>query len=348
MRRGNILSAIAATTTLLVLGLAISPAAHAQGRGGRGGRGAYGGQGGGQGGPGAQFGFGNGPTGALQDPTRSAESYLLTRDDVRHELLLDGRQQQDIDEQIKKNQQDSRTKIMAAMQDVRQKTQANGQNPRDMTPEERQAAMQQRQQQIQDAINPILADEDKALEALLNPTQVKRLHQLDLQWRTALALNAPTLADQVALTPDQRPQVTALYQEYQTEQRSIMMGVFGGRRANGRRGNGGNGQGNNGSTQDNSGNQNGTGGNAGGDQNANAQGNNADPNAAPPPPANDPQSVQERLQQAQKEIAKLRKTSSDKVLALLSPEQKAQWTKMTGRAFVFKTDQPNTGTANGN
>jgi hypothetical protein len=319
MRRGNTRATIAATAALLIFGLAVSPAALAQqgGGGGRGGRGGFGGPGG----PGM---LGGPMGGALRDPSHSAEAILLQRDDVQHELMLDGRQQEQISDVVKQSQQDAATKRRAAQMEARQKLQSSAQNIQDMTPEERQAAIQKMQKDVQDAMDVVMEGENKALEALLTKSQVARLRQLDLQWRTALALNDPKLADQVGLTTDQKQQIAAIYQEYQTGQRQAMSSAFGG--FGGRRGNrGGNGA---------------NGGNAGNGGNGGDTQGNADPNTQPSLP--DPTAIQERLQQAMKDVDKARKTSSDKVAALLTPEQKAIWTKMTGHPFVFKADAPPT------
>src|ERR1019366_1540878 len=105
MRRRIKLSIFAATAGILLLAPAIYPSAGAQGFGG--GRGLN---------LGAQsMALGGGLT-ALRDPMRSAESALLQRDDVRHELMLDGRQQQQIDAQVTKGRQDVMDKGRTAVQ----------------------------------------------------------------------------------------------------------------------------------------------------------------------------------------------------------------------------------------
>jgi hypothetical protein len=321
MKRRITLLTIAAT--LLVFGLAFAPSAQAQGGGRGGGRGARGGQGGGLGGmfggPGMMM-LGGGMNGQ-RDPMSSAEPILLQRDDVRHELMLDGRQQQELDDLIAKGRQDLQQKAMAAAQEMRQQMRNNGQNIRTMTPEERQTFTQQMQKQMQDTIAPVLADQDKSLESVLTKKQVVRLHQLDLQWRTALSLNDTKLADQVNITPEQRQKVAAYYKEYTDAQQQSMRSIFAGFNGGGRalRGNGGAGQGNAQNGQDS---------------------NGAQPGQPGQPNNVDPQAIQDRMQQAQKAIDKARKTGADKVLALLAPEQKAQWVKMTGTPFVFKENTP--------
>jgi hypothetical protein len=323
MRRLTTLSAVAATATLFALSLALAPSAQAQGGGRRGGQG-FNGQGPGFGAPGMMAGGG---MNVMRDPMRGAETYLVQRDDVQHELMLDGRQQQQIGEAIQKGRQDTMEKMRAARVNLQQKMQSGGQNLRDMTPEERQAYTQQVQKQMQDAIAPILAEQDKAVESVLNKKQIERLHQLDLQWRSALALNDSQIGDQFALAPEQKQKVAALYQEYNIAQRQAMQSIFGGFGLRGaRRNSAANGQPGdaNGGAQDNNG--------GGGQQ--------GQPGGLSDRPSLDPQAVQERMQQAQKTINKALAAGADKAFALLAPEQQAQWRKMVGAPFTFKENSP--------
>jgi hypothetical protein len=329
MKHRITLSTVAVTVVLLALGLALSPAAQAQRRGrGQG----TNGQGQRQAEP--DFTLGGDPI-ALRDPMRSAEADLALRVDVEHELLLDGREQQQVDDVIRQGQQEAMAKERAAIQAMRQQLQANGQNLRNLPLDQRQAATQQVQKQMQDAMVPIRAEEDKAVESALSKQQVARLRQLDLQWRTALALNVPALADQVNLTPEQRQKVASIYQEVTTAQQQAIQSIYGGHSnpANA-----------NGAPQGaNAGNGDATNPGDGQDTGNGAQSNPSAPSSQSGqtnPPNLDPQTLRDRIQKAQKSADKARKVGAEKVLALLAPDQKAQWSSMIGTPFAFKENSP--------
>ena len=155
---------------------------------------------------------------------------------------------------------------------------------------------------------------DPDTEALLRPEQVQRLKELDLQWRGPLALANPQMADVVELSDAQRARVAASFQAYQTtlerygEALRAVSPLY------------------------------------------------VPP--SPPPPKKPirnranaqarrftapPPTLEERyakLKSAQKEMEKARKESSEKVLALLTPDQKRRWQAMIGTPFTFRTEQP--------
>ncbi len=116
--------------------------------------------------------------------------------------------------------------------------------------------------------------------ALLNDAQRRRVEQLQLQQQGVRALSTAAVADKLALTQEQRAEISKLTQR---------ASAFGGSR----------------------------------DRNANA----GNPNA----------SGAERFQQALDEAAKRTAETRDKVMAVLTAEQKAKWSEMTGEAFKFPT-----------
>jgi Spy/CpxP family protein refolding chaperone len=351
MKRPVFLTAISTASAAVVLSLAVAATANAQagapnGRFQRGGFGQRGGMGRNM--FGTMFRSMSQWSLLRMDPTRSNIAILLRRNDVRSELLLDGHQQMQLNEAMQQNQQQFGQQMRSARQDIRQQAQQGGQNPRDMTPEERQAFRQQQQQQMQTRMAQITNSQDKALEALLTPTQVARLHQLDLQWRSAMALADSTLADKLNLTQDQRPQVNAVLQSFRQAQRDAMRTVFAPPPApdNSAAPNG----------QAQSGNPQNVAPQNGNPQNGNPQG--APPNNRFGRPNLTPEQMQammaeipQRIKTGEASMDKARKTDNAKVLALLTSEQKQQWIAMLGKPFYFNpaaTDALETSNPNNN
>ncbi|HLH81255.1 MAG TPA: Spy/CpxP family protein refolding chaperone [Chthonomonas sp.] len=248
------------------------------------------------------------------DPTRSNEALLLRRDDVRHELLLSGDQQNQLNQLIIGAQRDTFTQVADAW---RQNIEQNRQNLRDMTPEERRTFFQQQGQQMETTIAKITDQEDAKLEAVLNDWQKNRLHQLDLQWRTAMALSDDKVADKLNLTPDQRTAIKKIANDFRQLQRRTLMGLF---------------------------------------QPENTNTNTAEANQAVPgqqpapgpqgPPRFDPAQLQlimatlpDRARQAEAKMYKARTEYGNKAFAVLTPEQRAQWQSLLGKPFYFN---PNT------
>lgn len=303
MKRRAILSTVAVAAAL-ILGLALTPSANAQVNPGA--QGNFGGRGQGRFGGAGMF---RQRGQMFFDPAVSHESELLRRTDVRRELMLSGRQQEQLNDVLQKSQADMAQQRREAFQQMRQQRQQSGPN---LDPQDRQAYRQQMQEQMQAQMATIQASQDKQLEAVLTSGQVARLHQLDLQWRGAMALSDPKLADKVGLEPDQRTQITQILQSFRTAQGQAMRSVFQG--AFGRR-----------TLPPN---------NVQGGANATPNTPNAQGNPGGPP-AFDPAAVQERIQEAQKQVDKTRKEDDGKVQALLTPAQKQQWLTMQGKPFYF-------------
>ncbi len=157
------------------------------------------------------------------DPTQNTEAQLLLRDDVRRALFLDGDQQVKLNNLLQSSTAATNSAVMSARQQTfRQMFQQNGQNMRSMSPEDRRALFQQAQQKVQLAVSKITDGQAKSLEAVLTPSQVARLHQLDYQWRTQLALANPDLAKSFNLTPDQATKIAQQLRDYQRDQMSAI------------------------------------------------------------------------------------------------------------------------------
>jgi hypothetical protein len=266
---------------------------------------------------GAPFIFGNGPLNALRDPAHGSLMSLLDRNDVKNEVGIDARQRDALNDLKQKSRAELMDKIRTDVQNIRDKT-------RNLSPEERRAEMQKMQSDRQDAFSAYQSDLDKRVEALLRPSQVKRLHELDLQWRGPLAMVDPSLADKVGLDPDQRAKVNQLYQEYRNAQgkafQNAFTGIGRGRRQNQAQGNG--------DPQNNDPQNN---------QNADSA-QNAPPDNGPPPSPPSMEEIQRRLQNVQVEMEKTRVAIGQKVLALLAPEQMQNWRTLQGRPFTFNTN----------
>ena len=301
--------ALGAVLSLVVL----SPQAQAQ-RGGGGG-----GFGGGMmmGGPG---GF------RMIEPTVSNASQLLQRPDVQTELMLTGRQREQLDAARQEMMSGMGTKVRANMPDF---SKLQG-----LSPEERKVEQEKMRQQMQDGVQSAMTsatdDLDKKLATILDAGQMKRLHELDLQWRGPLAIATPKIGDKLPLTDEQKPKVQAVLEEYKKGRNEAVAAAFSGM------------QGVGGAARGNRGNR-GTRGGVG------ATGNGAatqtDPNVPTPPatPGTPPQidmaDIQKRMADSQVEADKIRAKLGEKMLTLLTTEQLASWKTMTGKKFLFRKSE---------
>ena len=286
--------------------------------------------------PGAAQGFG-GPMGAqmgemitkmrqsraFADPGVSGMSNLLTRSDVRNELMLNGRQT----EALADLQNGFPAAMGQQMRDAFQKMrdELGGASPQNMSPEERQQFGAQMQTTMQEAQFAVLADQDKKAESLLTTAQMKRLHELDLQWRGPLALADAKNNAKLNLSPEQQTKFTDMLKEFRAKQQESRGGMWGGGRGPG------------GAARPGQAGQNKQAG-------ANQSGANQDTTNGQPPAGGPggrrgfptPEEMQTQMETSSKAVLKLRKTTDEKALALLTPEQQQQWKTMQGRLFTFR------------
>lgn len=274
----------------------------------------------------------------LIDPSHSNVTLLLKRKDVYSELSMSSKQREALDALETKSRDEIGQTLQKSMQEMRAQMQQRG-GGQPQTREERMAQMQARGQQMMLTMNTAMDEIEKKSEALLTPGQRRRVHELDLQWRGPLALSETSVADQLDLTPEQRGEVAKLLQDYQQAQGKAMMNLFQGFRpqtdpnaANGTTGRNGRGNRN--------GRNGGNGQNGNGGQN-NTNGQNAQPGGfaffQQPTTPEEQRERQAKLDATKAEVEKSRKENGDKVLALLTPEQKMTWTKLQGRKFTFRT-----------
>ena len=281
---------------------------------------------------------------AFVDPGIGQTSSLLTRSDVRNELVLNGRQTETIVGLQNGYPAAMMTGIMTTVMSSIQKMQQEGGNldVRSMSPDERQQMFTQMRDTVTDSLTAVQADQNKKSEAILTPAQTKRLRELDLQWRGPLALSDEKLADKVSLTPDQRVKFTAMLKELRDTRMKAQTSMFspgggfpglpgaGGNRPTGARGGTG---------------ARGTTGKSGAQPtDPNGAGNPA-PNtptdaAAPAPPGGftppTPEQIQQATDAAAKQSEAALKAADKKALLLLTPEQQAQWKLLQGKPFTFR------------
>ncbi|HEV2474087.1 MAG TPA: hypothetical protein VGS41_15530 [Chthonomonadales bacterium] len=240
------------------------------------------------------------------DPMRSAMLQLLQRDDVDYELNIDLNQKSAIANENTASAQEMGSKMRDAFQTFRQ----NRGNFRSMTPEERQYQRTQMQQQMQQAVDQVQVDTEGKLAAILTPAQMKRLKELDLQWRGPLALADPRIADPMNLNQPEHTGIAAALQAYRDAQRTAVRSLFAGVRFPPRLRQ------------------------PGGGLPLPQSGVQAAPPNPPNPPS--PEELASRRDAAQKAVQAALKQQGDKVLALLTPAHRQQWLQMTGKPFHFR------------
>ena len=165
------------------------------------------------------------------------------------------------------------------------------------TQDQQQTQIQDRMDQFATTIQAFQGDLDKRIEAILRSKQVTRLRELDLRWRGPLAFSDPKVSAALKLTLEQTGQVNALVKEFMDGQQKAVTKAMA------------------------------------------PAANPADSGQDTPP------TPQERMQQMQKkiysamhsrEMEKTKMGTEAKLLELLIPAQKAQWTAMQGARFTFR------------
>ena len=168
--------------------------------------------------------------------------------------------------------------------------------------DQQQSQIQERMDQFATTIQTLQGDIDKRAEGILRPKQAARLRELDLRWRGPMALSDPKVAEVVKLTPEQSGKVGLAVKSFvDAQQKAMMQAMVPAIAPNGAGQDGG-------------------------------------------------QSPQERAAAMQKKMydvmhsREMDKTKADveaKILDVLTPAQKTQWTGMLGAKFTFrKTEVP--------
>ena len=110
---------------------------------------------------------------------------------------------------------------------------ANSAEEANETPEERRVQYQQRMAQQRAYMEGYPDEMAKRAEGVLKSAQVKRLRELDLQWRGPLALADLKVADALKLNSEQRDKIAAILQDYRAAVMNIRRQSMSGFRAPG-------------------------------------------------------------------------------------------------------------------
>jgi len=151
-----------------------------------------------------------------EDPTHSTEWVLLmAHKEVGTEIGLDDHQREALADLQAKSHDEILSRMRAAA--------AGNPEEANETPEEHRAQFQQRMAQQRAYMESFPAEMAKRAEGVLKSAQVKRLRELDLQWRGPLALADPKVADALKLSSEQRDKVAAVLRDYQAAVVNIRM-----------------------------------------------------------------------------------------------------------------------------
>ncbi len=299
---------IATVLTLVVLSTQTFTSAQAQGPGGgifASMSGMFGQMGGGR--------FNQNRTSAM-DPSKTDIMTLIKRQDVQADILLTSAQREKLeafDQEVKKQRQGMMSQVFGQFAQFGS-----------MTQEERQAKIQEIQEQapdIQKQFTGTIEEQNKKLEKMLSAKQNARLHELDLRWRGAFAMSDQKVSDEMKLDKPAYDKIKAAFEAYQKTQQEGMRSIFAGA----------------------FGNQGGGAAQASPDTKAPASAAGAAPqNGAGGFQRPNFAELQKKMDEAQKKDDKIRKVGEVKLLASLTPEQSKLWTTMLGRKFVFRIYDP--------
>lgn len=253
---------------------------------------------GGSGGPGIMLGGpmnmrGPAKFGAI-DPAYRNTAGLLLRNDVRTELVLSAKQREEV-EAIEKGEKAAPPKPLKF-----EFSSHDGGSPEEMR--------EKVENQMREIMSSTMDDRNKKAETALRAEQVKRISELDLQWRGPLALVDSKLAEEFQLTAEQRQKVQEYYREYRTQQGKIMMEAM----------------------KDFTETQ---------ESNDSEDGNTRKSVAIRvriPDPKDMTPKQKALFEKRDKDIEQARKAQGEKALALLNEEQKQHWQSFQGRKFTFR------------
>jgi hypothetical protein len=143
------------------------------------------------------------------DPAYRNIGGLLQRNDVRSEIVLSAKQREEM-EAVAKGEKANPPKPLK----FEFKSEDGPGSP--------EAMREKVERQMREIFSSTMDERNKKVESVLRPEQLRRLNELDVQWRGPLALVDPKLAEKVELDDEQRQKVQALYQEYRATQSKIM------------------------------------------------------------------------------------------------------------------------------
>lgn len=156
--------------------------------------------------------------------------------------------------------------------------------------------------QIDDQMAALRDGMEGKLKAILRPEQMKRLHELDLQWRGALALAEDRTAKEVELTPPHHSEIAKIAEQYQAERQQIMQALI--------------------------------------EKNAQVEENSDGANTFKAIRIGKMPDLSNPLDPDVQKMNALKKSAEKKILAVLNEEEAARWKAVQGTPFTFRTDQP--------
>jgi hypothetical protein len=112
-------------------------------------------------------------------------------------------------------------KATEAVQKVQEKHQDEFAGLRDLQGDERREKMTT-------LTKTVSMEQEKALDGILNPDQIKRLKQIELQQRGAQAFTDPEVESKLKLTADQKEKIKTIEADAQAERRELFQGGGGG------------------------------------------------------------------------------------------------------------------------
>jgi hypothetical protein len=146
------------------------------------------------------------------DPGVSYIHQLIKRADVRSDLFLDPKQRDQLEEMETADNKATEQRITQLDRSIKgAQGDASGQN-----------GIADRAKTLHDTIQGSADERDKKLAAILTPKQIKRLKELDLQYRGPLAMGVKRVADKAQLTEKQAPAVADLLKEYRESVRKAL------------------------------------------------------------------------------------------------------------------------------
>ncbi len=226
-------------------------------------------------------------------PTANPMS-LLMRQEVQSEIHLDLRQRAALQELQG-----------TAPQQIREQMQQNLQGLQNLTPEQRQAKMQELTATIRAQVQQFQGELTKKVEEILRPNQVTRLHELDLQFRGPLALADQRVADEVKISSEHRIAIVRINGDFQSKIQDFVQDFMADMRVRG-------------------------------------FGPAATPGAAAGgqgfrrPNQTGPPDVEALFAPVQKKIEPIKKDAEEKAVAVLDEDEKKRWAAAQGEPFTFR------------
>jgi len=220
------------------------------------------------------------------------------RTDVRSELHLDIKQKAALDELMNNSQSEIQNRVRQQFQSP--ELQAIRNLPQDQQRAKMQEFMQANRAQMMADMQAWQGELNEKVKAILRPPQIKRLGELDLQYRGPFSLADQKIAKQVNLSDEHKAEIAKIYGDFQAYQQQQMQEFFQKMR------------------------ENGAAAGQGGQQGARRGFN--------------PQDFQNQMQPVTQKIEAQKKEAEAKVLALLSPEEKQAWVAVIGEKFTFRKD----------